>query len=105
MFVNNSFIGNKTKNFGIHIMEGNICEYGLFRRGKLDGYGIRASPDGKIEGHFEKGLLHGIAFSYVGKEKFGLLAEYSLDSINKIILKTTKLSQTKVGRSESPKTC
>jgi hypothetical protein len=54
--------------------------------------------EGKIEGHFEKGLLHGIAFSYVAKEKFALLAEYKLDSIISVIQKTTKLSQKKVGR-------
>ena len=79
------------------IKEGNICEYGFFRRGKLDGFGVRTSIDGRIEGHFENGLVHGIAFSYIASEKFGLLAEYNLDTIVNVIQKTSKLNQKKVG--------
>lgn len=66
---------------------------------------MRTSIDGKIEGHFQEGLLHGIAFSYVASERFGLLAEYSHDSISQIIQKTTKMGQKKVGKARSPQTC
>jgi hypothetical protein len=81
-------LGTKNKSFGVMVRDTDILEAGFFKRSRLDGYGLRLAAEGKIEGIFEDGMVHGPAYSFIFAERFGVLAEYSKDQIIRIIQKS-----------------
>lgn len=71
---------------------------GTFRRGKLQGFGVRLGSEGRIEGNFSWGMIEGLAFTYVVKENFGLLANYNNDVVKEVLQKTHLSTQTEVSK-------
>ena len=81
--------------------EDEVVEMGTFRRGKLQGFGVRLGSEGRIEGNFSWGLIEGLAFTYVVKENFGLLANYSKDAVKEVLQKTHMSTQNEVSKQSS----
>lgn len=95
------FLGTKTRHFGARVTEDEVVEMGTFRRGKLQGFGVRLGSEGRIEGNFSWGLIEGLAFTFVVKENFGLLANYTNDSVKEVLQKTHMSTQNQVSRQPS----
>ena len=77
----------KSRTFGICINEGDIIEIGVFRRGRLDGFGIRMGREGRVHGNYLDGNVNGLAYSYLANERFGMLAEYENNHVMKVLVK------------------
>ena len=92
-----SFFGTKSRSFGFAVKQGDIIEVGVFRRGKLDGYGMRLSKEGRVYGSFDNGNVHGVAYSFLASEKLGMVAEYNENGIVRVLTKNEPPNSLKIG--------